>query len=88
MLAHEGVEAALDFVVVELEARAQKIGGLIDGGGEHFHAAGARTEHRGRGDESTARAERFETGREHVRGRMRNREHLSPCAVARMPRAE
>ena len=55
MLAHERVEAALDFVVVELEARAQQIRGLIDGRGEHFHAAGARAEHRGRGDESTAR---------------------------------
>ena len=74
MLAHEGVEAALDFLVVELEARAQKIGGLIDCSGEHFHAARTRAEHRGRGHESTARAERFETGGEHVRGGMRNRE--------------
>ncbi len=74
MLAHERIEPALDFVIVELEPRAQKIGGLIDGRREHFHAAGARAEHRSRGDESTARAERLETGGKHVRGGMRNRE--------------
>src|SRR5271168_5594793 len=76
MLAHESVEAALDFVIVELEARAQKIRGLIDARSQHVPAAGARTEHRGRGDESTMGAKGFETSRQHVRDRMRYREYL------------
>ena len=76
MLAHEGIEAALDFIVVEVEARAQKIGGLIDGGGQHVPAAGARTEHRGRGDESIAGAKGLETGAKHVGDWMRNCEEL------------
>src|SRR5271163_4228288 len=76
MLAHESVEAALDFVIVELEPRAQEIRGLIDARSQHIPAAGARTQHRGRGDESTMGAKGFETSRQHVRDGMRYREDL------------
>ena len=75
MLAHEGIEAALDFVVVELQARAQKIRGLIDRGGQHVPAAGARAEHRGGGGESTVGAKGLQTGGKNVGDGMRSCEN-------------